>query len=147
MKVLHPCINCEYCINGGRCYIDDEISPILEHMKNCDGLILASPSYNYNVTAQMKVLLDRSLSLNDFTGPVWQSRVKSGTKAIVAGVCKGNVRESMGYTTQAMHKVLDELEIEVLDVIEHYGTKHTIVGEYLVQRNLIKERIEAIEAI
>ncbi|MBN2898371.1 MAG: flavodoxin family protein, partial [Clostridia bacterium] len=101
---MSPCTNCEYCMQTGNCLIDDEITEILQAIKTADGIILASPSYNYNVTAQMKVLLDRSFVLNDYTDSLWRSRVPAGKKAILAGVCKGKTEESMGYTLEAMRK-------------------------------------------
>lgn len=144
---MSPCTNCEYCIEGGECYINDEISNILNAIKNSDGIILASPSYNYNVTAQMKVLLDRSFSLNDYTGSVWSSRISSGKRAIVAGNCKGNSKVSMGYTTAAMQKVLEELEIEVADVIEYFDTKFTPVGENISKINEVEDRIRNLKLL
>ncbi|MBF4692066.1 flavodoxin family protein [Fusibacter ferrireducens] len=144
---MSPCINCEYCIEAGQCHINDDISNILNEIKMSDGVILAGPSYNYNVTAQMKVLLDRTFSLNDFTGSVWRSRVGDGKKAIVVGNCKGSSKESMGYNTEAMRKVLDELEIEVLDVIEYFDTKFTPVGENMSKINCIEDRVRKSEVL
>lgn len=146
-KQMSPCTNCEYCITRGKCYIDDEISEIICEMKMADGIILATPSYNYNVNSQMKVLLDRMFSLNDFTGPEWKSRLIPGKKAIVAGVCKGSTKESMGYTTEAMRKAIDELGIEVIDVIEYYDTKNNPVGSNIDKIEQVKERIKSIEII
>jgi len=147
MMQMSPCTNCEYCIEAGKCYINDEISNILNGIKISDGVILSGPSYNYNVTAQMKVLLDRSFSLNNFTGSTWSSRVGIGKKSIVVGNCKGSSKESMGYNTEAMRKVLDELEIEVLDVIEYFDTKFTPVGENISKINEVEDRVRSLELL
>lgn len=41
------CVSCFYCKNKaiphGQCAVKDDISPILEEIKECDGLILGSP--------------------------------------------------------------------------------------------------------
>ena len=79
-KTMSPCSNCEYCIQNNECHINDEISEIIGAMKRASGIILASPTYNYNVSAQMKILLDRCFSLNDFSGSMWRSRLESNKK-------------------------------------------------------------------
>lgn len=114
---------CEYCIKSGTCIIQDDITKIIEKMKEADGYIFASPSYNYNVTAQMKALLDRTFCLNDYSNG-WKSRLTSNKKAIVVGVCKGKDKESMGYTVDCMSKSLSELGISIIDTIEYYNTKN-----------------------
>lgn len=95
----------------------------------------------------MKVLLDRTLSLNDFTGPSWKSRISKETKAIVVGVCKGNNEDAMGYTTQAMKKVLNELDTDVLEVVEYFNTKQTPVGTDLEAIENIRKRIDSLNII
>lgn len=147
MMQLSPCTNCEYCIEGGQCYINDEISNILNAINHYDGIILASPSYNYNVSAQMKTLLDRTFALNDYTGLVWRSRVATGKQAIVVGNCKGSTKASMGYTTEAMKKVLEDLEFEVLQVIEYFDTKRIPVGDNISKINEVEDQIRNIGVI
>lgn len=56
---VQPCTGCEACHIAGNCPTTDDFAPILEAMSEADGLVLASPNYIRNVTAQMKALLDR----------------------------------------------------------------------------------------
>jgi multimeric flavodoxin WrbA len=60
---ISTCTGCEYCITTGICNIQDDISEVISCMKEVGGYIFASPSYNYNMTAQMKALLDRTFCL------------------------------------------------------------------------------------
>jgi len=60
---VRPCISCHTCQREGRCVIEDDCQAIHEAMHAADGLVLASPNYIYNVSSQMKALLDRSFSL------------------------------------------------------------------------------------
>lgn len=143
-KVMSPCMNCEACIKNGKCQIDDEVTEILEEIKVSEGVIFVSPSYNYNISAQMKILLDRTFSLNDYTGEKWSSRIKSDAKAIIGSVCKGSTKESMGYTTRAMEKVVEELGFKLLDSIEYYDTKNNPVGDNEELVYEIKNRINMI---
>lgn len=57
-----PCKGCFRCI-GAACIHQDEMHLVEEAMVWCDGLILASPVYMGMVTGQMKMMMDRSVSL------------------------------------------------------------------------------------
>jgi arsenate reductase len=64
-KNIVPCIGCGSCEKKGRCITQDddmtlEIYPLL---READVIVLASPIYFYNVTAQLKALIDRSQTL------------------------------------------------------------------------------------
>jgi len=54
------CTACEACHKSPRCPLDDAGCQILEQMLAADGIVLASPVYLNQVTAQMKTLLDRT---------------------------------------------------------------------------------------
>jgi multimeric flavodoxin WrbA len=58
------CISCFECkrIGGaslGRCAVRDDLSPVLERIAGCDGLLLGSPIYIGEVTAGMRGLFER----------------------------------------------------------------------------------------
>lgn len=137
---ISTCTGCEYCIKTGICCIKDDVTEIIDCMKNTDGYIFASPTYNYNMTAQMKAFLDRTFCLNDYSNG-WQSRLIPGKKAIIAGVCAGETKESMGYTVEGIDKIISELGIRIIDVIEYYNTKHIPVSNNDIIREKILERI------
>lgn len=56
-----PCIGCWNCTMNKPCPLDkkDNLAEIKEEMLSCDMLILASPVYTNQVTAQMKAFFDR----------------------------------------------------------------------------------------
>jgi len=56
---VQPCVGCDVCHKTGICPIKDDYESIKEKLLACDGYILASPNYIFNVTAQMKALFDR----------------------------------------------------------------------------------------
>ncbi|NFE75211.1 flavodoxin family protein [Clostridium botulinum] len=124
---ISTCTGCEYCIKTGVCIIKDDVSKIIDHMKKADGYIFASPSYNYNMTAQMKAFLDRTFCLNDYNDG-WKSRLSPNKKAIIIGVCAGKTKKSMGYTVEGMSKLISELDIKIIDEIEYYNTKYIPVA-------------------
>lgn len=64
-KNIVPCLGCGFCEKNGYCVTQDddmthEIYPLL---RAADVVVLASPIYFYNVTAQLKAPIDRSQTL------------------------------------------------------------------------------------
>lgn len=56
---VQPCVACDLCHRTGLCNIRDDYELIKNKLLACDGFILASPNYIFNVSAQMKALFDR----------------------------------------------------------------------------------------
>jgi len=54
-----PCRACDTCHKKGRCVQKDHFEEIKEKIAGADGLILASPNYIFNVSAQLKAFMDR----------------------------------------------------------------------------------------
>jgi multimeric flavodoxin WrbA len=54
-----PCRGCDKCHVKGGCAQKDEFNIIKQKILNADGLILASPNYIFNVSAQLKAFMDR----------------------------------------------------------------------------------------
>ncbi|MDF2588272.1 MAG: flavin reductase [Anaerocolumna sp.] len=142
-KNITTCSGCECCIKTGTCIINDDISNIINHMKIADGFILASPTYNYNVTAQMKALLDRTFCLNDYSDGC-RSRLLPNKKAVVVGVCRGKLKNSMGFTVDSMVKTLTDLEVEIINTFEYYDTKNQPVNNNPNIRNRLDEMLLGI---
>ena len=58
------CLGCGMCQgNGGHCVRKDDAIRILEKMLEADYIVLSSPVYFYSFTGQLKILLDRSFSI------------------------------------------------------------------------------------
>lgn len=62
------CVSCFSCKRkGGRhgvCAMNDDLSPLLELMKEADGLIFGSPIYYYNITPELLALIHRFMFSN-----------------------------------------------------------------------------------
>ena len=62
-KKIAPCIACEACLrNGGTCVQEDDMAGILDKLVYADVIVLSTPVYYYSVSAQLKVMIDRSLA-------------------------------------------------------------------------------------
>ena len=55
------CTGCATCLETGACWVRDDYNFVVRSVLDADAVILASPVYFFNVTAQMKTFLDRSL--------------------------------------------------------------------------------------
>ncbi|WP_167958047.1 flavodoxin family protein [Anaerosporobacter faecicola] len=56
---LHFCMGCCACYKTGTCIYSDEIESLSQRIAHADGLIIGSPTYASNVSAQLKLLFDR----------------------------------------------------------------------------------------
>lgn len=62
-KKIAPCIACEVCLNnGGICVQKDDMAEILEKIIAADVLVLSTPVYYYSISAQLKMMIDRTLA-------------------------------------------------------------------------------------
>jgi multimeric flavodoxin WrbA len=57
---IKGCQGCDACKKKvGACVQKDDLSPLLQEMKDADTLLLGTPIYWYHVSAQFKILVDR----------------------------------------------------------------------------------------
>ena len=58
-KEIKYCIGCLACQKLGHCVLKDDVAEIMEKVKNVETLVFATPIYYYEMSGQMKTLLDR----------------------------------------------------------------------------------------
>lgn len=57
---ISPCQADDYCkTHGGKCAIQDDMQNIYKAIEEADGIIIATPIYFTDVTAQAKIIIDR----------------------------------------------------------------------------------------
>ena len=62
-KTIKPCFGCETCVENGICVInDDDANLLFSELADCDAVIIGSPVYYRNVTAQLKAVFDRTFA-------------------------------------------------------------------------------------
>jgi len=84
-KKIHGCIACFKCMKNkdNRCSVDNDIlNACLEKMIASDGIILGSPTYFANMTAEMKALIDRAGLVSRANGDLLRRKV--GAAVVVA---------------------------------------------------------------
>ena len=72
---IAPCNACNSCISkpGSGCVIKDDMEPLYQKIKDAQGIIFATPVYWFNISAQLKLLIDRAYAIQEkgnwaFTG-------------------------------------------------------------------------------
>ncbi|MBQ2895349.1 MAG: flavodoxin family protein [Oscillospiraceae bacterium] len=59
-KFIPYCTGCGYCFTSHKCSLkDDDMSLLLDAMLAADVIVLATPVYFYNMSAQLKAFIDR----------------------------------------------------------------------------------------
>ena len=60
---INGCIECGSCDDTGECAVHDDMDTVYPMLQEADVIFLASPNFFYNVTAQVKLLIDRSQAM------------------------------------------------------------------------------------
>ncbi|UYP45849.1 hypothetical protein NEF87_002134 [Candidatus Lokiarchaeum ossiferum] len=58
---LQDCQGCENCVFGNGCAIKDDMPEITNLVEGAEGIIVASPVYNNNVSGKMKMFIDKTV--------------------------------------------------------------------------------------
>lgn len=97
--VVNPCIGHDNCAFFDSCRQKDDAGWILDRLCQADGVILATPVYYYNVSAQMKAFIDRNYFLYKHGR---KSRAKTVGIIVVAG------SEGIEDTLHTLQQFIDE---------------------------------------
>ena len=66
---IRPCLGCGACGMAGKCVQKDDMETLKELIRKADMLVFVTPLYYYNVSAQLKAVIDRFYSFNgELTG-------------------------------------------------------------------------------
>jgi len=123
---IEACIGCEACGKTGICtHFHDGMELLYPEIETSKGLILGSPTYNYNITAAMKAFIDRLYPYYNFTNDrprQYTSKLAGqGRKAIVFSVCEQMEIKDMGVALEAMEMPFDALGYEVMEKLPVMG--------------------------
>ena len=56
---INPCRGCLGCVNKNRCVVDDDMQQLYDALEQADVLVLGSPVYMGQMSAQAKIFTDR----------------------------------------------------------------------------------------
>lgn len=138
-KNVSFCTHCNSC-KDRPCPINDDMPIILKKMAEADGIIVASPTYFADVSAQLKALMDRTLPLRR-QGMKLKNKVGG---AIAIGASRNGGQEFVCSTIQRwmlLHEMI---------IVSDAGTAHfggIGLGSSSNLRRIKKEDSEGLETI
>jgi multimeric flavodoxin WrbA len=143
------CIGCEKCRKHGICTgLIDGMSMVYPYLLDAWGLVLVSPTHNYNITSWMKAFIDRLYCFYDFDDNRprgWHSRLAGQKrKAVLGAVCEQENSSDMGFTLEAMREPLQALGYEIFKEIPVFSIfdRGKIKEEYDVLANAEKVGVD-----
>jgi len=105
---IHGCRACYRCFQEkkGRCAFDDDIlNDCLAKMVEADGIIIGSPTYYANVSAEVKALIDRAGLVNVANGRFLERKVGAAVVAVRrAGAV--NTFDAINHFFQGTHMIV-----------------------------------------
>jgi multimeric flavodoxin WrbA len=120
----------------------DDAVWILDKFRKADGVILATPVYYYNVSAQMKAFIDRNYFL-------YKHNQKYKTRVVGIIVIAGG--DGIEDTLHTLRQFIDELNVKESDVfiLSGYATNMGDAGKNLhlleEARNLGRQMVECLK--
>ncbi|MBP2145797.1 multimeric flavodoxin WrbA [Methanofollis sp. W23] len=118
---IEACTGCERCRKDLTCTrFFDGMHLLYPKLEGAQGLVIGSPTYNYNVTSMTKSFIDRLYPYYTFTGERpgggYSSRLAgAGRAALVFSVCEQTDISEMGFTLEALSMPLEALGYEVAE--------------------------------
>lgn len=85
-QVIEPCKACWACGGQGNCvHRKDQFREIFDKMKAADGILLGSPVYSANLSANMQALLERAAVVGDMNPGLFTHKVGAAVVAARRG--------------------------------------------------------------
>jgi multimeric flavodoxin WrbA len=137
-KTIGFCKGCLVCQKTQECVIKDDAVKIAEKVKNVDAIVFATPIYYYEMSGQMKTLLDR---LN----PLFPSDYSFREVYLIAAAADGN-QEAMDVAVEGLQGWITCFgKAKLSGVIRGVGVTDT--GDVKHHEKLINEAYEMGKAI
>jgi multimeric flavodoxin WrbA len=78
---ISSCQSCYSCKPQGRCVLPDDMQKLYDEIASADGIVFATPVYMWQMSAQLKLVVDR---LYPFLKPDYSSYLTPGKKVLLA---------------------------------------------------------------
>ena len=87
-KIMEPCKACWACGGRKNCvHKKDQFQEVFEKMKQAEGIILGSPVYTANISANMQAFLERASVVADMNNDADLLKYKAGASVTAARRC------------------------------------------------------------
>ena len=115
-KRINGCIDCKQCYKNGPCSQKDDMIPLYDELEKADMVVLASPIYFWNITAQLKAVIDRMYAL--YVAKRFQPK-DTAFIVVSGGADHSNVAEAISFYKNV---IIDRLHWNDKGIIEVTGT-------------------------
>ena len=143
---IGACTGCEGCSNSWDCVIKDDFQALVEMLDAADGVVLASPTYWYSVTSDMKRFIDRCYCLVQFpkSRSEWIGKYDgAGKLCITAAVCEQHEEAKMGNTLTLLTDFAKDIGMVVPESVKALGCFEA--GSILKKQDLLEDAESAGE--
>ena len=143
---IKPCKGCLGCVQGNRCAYNDDMRKLYDALEEAGALVLGSPIYMGQMSAQAKIFTDRLFAL---ITPRFSPRFreKNAGKKLVLVFTQGNPDPEMFRVyidyTKSMFQLL-EFDVKTVHVVE--GTRNGPVFERKELQTILKNTGSALAA-
>ena len=132
---LKGCVECFKCLkpeSGYNCAQEDEANAIYKKMSASDSIVLASPLFCWEFSAQLKPIIDRTFSqVKDYGTPEHRSSMQGKPSALLV-TCLGPVEGNADLIQEAFKRVMDYVKMEPVGslVVPFCSTPEAIGEEF-----------------
>lgn len=134
-KQIKPCSHCNSCKTkeGYNCIVKDDMQDIYPKIRKADTIILTSPVYWFNYTAQLKLFIDRCFTNNHSK----DYALKNKKIGIIMTYGGSNLQSSGGiHAINSLKDMFDYTNCKILKIL--HGSAYD-VGEIMANQKLMDE--------
>jgi len=135
---IRPCLACESCRrkNAKGCVQDDDMSLLYPKLRAADSILISSPVYWFNMSAQVKLLMDRLYAFGAEKGYVLEGK---GIGIIMTYADADPFSSGAVNALRAFQDAFDFIGAPIKGMV--YGSASK-AGEILAKKGLLKEALE-----
>jgi len=129
---ISPCIGCDMCWNPEPCIFKDDMSKVFDVLPETNLIIFASPIYWWNVTAYMKLFIDRLYPLASAKSPI----SLEGKKAAVVLVFADEDLTTADSANVMFDRIFDYLKLKDIGrlMLPGLGNKNAAKDERILKK-------------
>jgi multimeric flavodoxin WrbA len=117
---ISPCLGCIGCRETGECVVKDDMWKIYEGIQAADAIVIGSPVYMWQVSAQTKMCMDR---LVPFIKPDFSTRLNRGKRLLLAFTQGNPDSQAFQPYFDYLEKLFSFLHFQVKGVLVASGTR------------------------
>ena len=136
---IKPCIGCLGCVQSDQCVVNDDMQKLYHALKEADALVLGSPVYMGQMSAQAKTFTDRLFAqITPRFSPKFKE--ENAGKKLALVFTQGNPDSGMFQTYfDYTKKMFQLLEFDVQEVQVVAGTRNGPANERKELHTIIKD--------